>query len=46
MSATLVSAIGGRDQPAGASRWLVTASVLFGSMMGAIDTSVVPRAKA
>jgi len=41
VSATLVSAVGGRDQPAGANRWLITASVLFGSMMGAIDTSVV-----
>jgi len=41
VSVTLVSNVGDHDRPAGVSRWLVTASVLFGSMMGAIDTSVV-----
>jgi len=33
-----VSDLGGQVRP---NRWLVTVSVLFGAMMGAIDTSVV-----
>ncbi len=41
MTATALSTAGAAGRPAGANRWLVTVSVLFGSMMGAIDTSVV-----
>lgn len=40
-TATLPAALRGRDVPARPNKWLVTVSILFGGMMGAIDTSVV-----
>jgi len=38
---TLTAVARGRDRPARPNKWIVSASVLFGAMMGAIDTSVV-----
>jgi DHA2 family multidrug resistance protein len=38
---TLPSSAAAAGRPQGAAKWLVAVSVLFGSLMGAIDTSVV-----
>ncbi|HLN13584.1 MAG TPA: DHA2 family efflux MFS transporter permease subunit [bacterium] len=40
-TATLPGALRGRGVPARPNKWVVSASILFGGMMGAIDTSVV-----
>ena len=40
-TATLPAPLAGRELSARPSKWLVSASLLFGGMMGAIDTSVV-----
>jgi len=39
--ATLTAVARGRDRPAPPNKWIVAISVLFGAMMGAIDSSVV-----